>query len=210
MWLTSNSEPHDRSGMANLAVRVCFPTACLPTPQFSTKWLSSSRSKAPWAFLRPRVRFPSHWSIIKSSTRKTDLITATRQEMSEARLPMQYRDSCAHLLIPLNRCRQAEYYLPWKCEVRNPSFWLEDSAHPDLMGLRSGSENLLSKASQLMQFFWIHRTSDTRMRNASMKSSRSVWPRWMSCVPLRMAPGATEFWDCWYARSVLLKKLLNM
>lgn len=43
---------------------------------------------------------------------------ATRQEMSEARLPMQYRDSCAHLLIPLNRCRQAEYYLPWKCEVR--------------------------------------------------------------------------------------------
>jgi hypothetical protein len=31
---------------------------------------------------------------------------------------MQYRDSCAHLLIPLNRCRQAEYYLPWKCEVR--------------------------------------------------------------------------------------------
>lgn len=37
--------------------------------------------------------------------------------MSEARLPMQYRDSCAHLLIPLNRCRQAEYYLPWKCEV---------------------------------------------------------------------------------------------
>lgn len=46
--------------------------------------------------------------------------TASRQEMSEARLPMQYRDSCAHLLIPLNRCRQAEYYLPWKCEVRSP------------------------------------------------------------------------------------------
>lgn len=46
--------------------------------------------------------------------------TASRQQMSEARLPMQYRDSCAHLLIPLNRCRQAEYYLPWKCEVRFP------------------------------------------------------------------------------------------
>lgn len=37
--------------------------------------------------------------------------------MSDARLPIQYRDSCANLLIPLNRCRQAEYYLPWKCEV---------------------------------------------------------------------------------------------
>lgn len=46
-------------------------------------------------------------------------LAASRQEMSEARLPMQYRDSCAHLLIPLNRCRQAEYYLPWKCEVRS-------------------------------------------------------------------------------------------
>ena len=42
---------------------------------------------------------------------------ATREEMSAARLPLQYRDSCAHLLIPLNRCRFEEWYLPWKCEV---------------------------------------------------------------------------------------------
>jgi NADH dehydrogenase (ubiquinone) 1 beta subcomplex subunit 7 len=38
--------------------------------------------------------------------------------MSAAKLPIPYRDSCAHLLIPLNRCRYEEYYLPWKCEVR--------------------------------------------------------------------------------------------
>ena len=44
---------------------------------------------------------------------------ATREEMSAARLPIQYRDSCAHLLIPLNRCRYEEFYLPWKCEVGN-------------------------------------------------------------------------------------------
>ena len=43
---------------------------------------------------------------------------ATREQMSEARLPLAYRDSCANLLIPLNRCRYEEYYLPWKCEVR--------------------------------------------------------------------------------------------
>ncbi|POS83579.1 hypothetical protein EPUL_004275 [Erysiphe pulchra] len=43
--------------------------------------------------------------------------SATREEMSEARLPLAYRDSCAGLLIPLNRCRVKEYYLPWKCEV---------------------------------------------------------------------------------------------
>jgi hypothetical protein len=46
---------------------------------------------------------------------------ATREEMSAARLPLAYRDSCAHLLIPLNRCRHDEMYLPWKCEVRMPS-----------------------------------------------------------------------------------------
>lgn len=43
---------------------------------------------------------------------------ATREEMAAAHLPLAYRDGCAHLLIPLNRCRRAEYYLPWKCEVR--------------------------------------------------------------------------------------------
>ena len=51
---------------------------------------------------------------------------ATREQMSEARLPLQYRDSCAHLLIPLNRCRFEEYYLPWKCvvcEAYCTNFW---------------------------------------------------------------------------------------
>lgn len=40
--------------------------------------------------------------------------------MSEARVPLAYRDSCAHLLIPLNRCRYDTYYLPWKCQVGRP------------------------------------------------------------------------------------------
>ncbi|KAL8903232.1 MAG: hypothetical protein Q9207_004066 [Kuettlingeria erythrocarpa] len=47
---------------------------------------------------------------------------ATREQMSEARLPIPYRDSCAHLLIPLNRCRVNEYYLPWKCEDERHSY----------------------------------------------------------------------------------------
>lgn len=46
-----------------------------------------------------------------------DTVAATREAMSEARLPLAYRDGCAGLLIPLNRCRYEEYYLPWKCEV---------------------------------------------------------------------------------------------
>jgi hypothetical protein len=30
----------------------------------------------------------------------------TQEQMSEARLDLAYRDYCAHLLIPLNRCRR--------------------------------------------------------------------------------------------------------
>ncbi|GLJ52617.1 hypothetical protein SUGI_1119820 [Cryptomeria japonica] len=41
---------------------------------------------------------------------------ATQEEMMKARVPLGYRDQCAHLLIPLNECRVKEFYLPWKCE----------------------------------------------------------------------------------------------
>ena len=43
-------------------------------------------------------------------------MVATQQEMNDAKLPLAYRDQCARLLIPLNKCRRAEWYLPWKCE----------------------------------------------------------------------------------------------
>ncbi|KAG2283358.1 hypothetical protein Bca52824_054578 [Brassica carinata] len=41
---------------------------------------------------------------------------AAQEEMVAAKVPLGYRDQCAHLLIPLNKCRQAEFFLPWKCE----------------------------------------------------------------------------------------------
>ncbi|CAN7044239.1 unnamed protein product [Brassica rapa subsp. trilocularis] len=41
---------------------------------------------------------------------------ATQEEMVAAKVPLGYRDQCAHLLIPLNKCRQAELFLPWKCD----------------------------------------------------------------------------------------------
>lgn len=47
---------------------------------------------------------------------------ATQAEMAEARIPIPYRDQCAHLLIPLNKCRVAEFYLPWKCEPERHSY----------------------------------------------------------------------------------------
>jgi len=30
----------------------------------------------------------------------------TQEQMAEARIDLAYRDYCAHLLIPLNRCRR--------------------------------------------------------------------------------------------------------
>ena len=44
-------------------------------------------------------------------------VAATREEMSANKVPLPYRDSCAHLLIPLNNCRYDNYYLPWRCMV---------------------------------------------------------------------------------------------
>ncbi|KAK4799755.1 hypothetical protein SAY86_025120 [Trapa natans] len=51
---------------------------------------------------------------VEGSSKK---MIATQEEMVKAKVPLAYRDQCAHLLIPLNKCRQAEFYLPWKCEA---------------------------------------------------------------------------------------------
>ncbi|KAI3831032.1 hypothetical protein MKX03_011639 [Papaver bracteatum] len=50
---------------------------------------------------------------VEGSSKK---MIATQEEMVQAKVPLAYRDQCAHLLIPLNKCRQSEFYLPWKCE----------------------------------------------------------------------------------------------
>jgi len=39
----------------------------------------------------------------------------THEEMKAARVPLLFRDYCAHLLIPLNECRIKTWYSPFKC-----------------------------------------------------------------------------------------------
>ena len=41
---------------------------------------------------------------------------ATQEQLRDAKVDLAYRDFCAHLLIPLNECRKANYFLPWRCE----------------------------------------------------------------------------------------------
>mmetsp|Transcript_8744 Transcript_8744/g.17035 ORF Transcript_8744/g.17035 Transcript_8744/m.17035 type:complete len:82 (-) Transcript_8744:159-404(-) len=37
------------------------------------------------------------------------------QEMEDNLIEYRYRDECAYLLIPLNACRRATGFAPWKC-----------------------------------------------------------------------------------------------
>ena len=41
---------------------------------------------------------------------------ANRIEMKAAKIDLAYRDFCADLLIPLNKCRRHTFNMPWKCE----------------------------------------------------------------------------------------------
>jgi NADH dehydrogenase (ubiquinone) 1 beta subcomplex subunit 7 len=47
---------------------------------------------------------------------------APAEEMKAAKIPLGFRDNCAHLLIGLNECRQANMYLPWRCEHERHSY----------------------------------------------------------------------------------------
>lgn len=38
-----------------------------------------------------------------------------QEEMDAAKVPWAWRDYCAHLLIPLNKCRRQHAYMPWAC-----------------------------------------------------------------------------------------------
>ncbi len=46
----------------------------------------------------------------------------SHEEMKAHQIPLAYRDSCAHLLVPLNRCRRRTYALPWKCVDERHSY----------------------------------------------------------------------------------------
>ena len=43
------------------------------------------------------------------------LIIVSHDEMKKNQIPIPFRDRCAKLLIPLNKCRKNGGYLPWTC-----------------------------------------------------------------------------------------------
>uniref|UniRef100_A0A7S4MPP9 NADH dehydrogenase [ubiquinone] 1 beta subcomplex subunit 7 n=1 Tax=Vannella robusta TaxID=1487602 RepID=A0A7S4MPP9_9EUKA len=46
---------------------------------------------------------------------KKRIMPVSDELMAKEQLPFEGRDYCAHILIPLQRCRHETFYLPWKC-----------------------------------------------------------------------------------------------
>ena len=44
------------------------------------------------------------------------MMHALQEELRKEKVFVGHRDFCAHLLVPLNKCRRKTLYLPWKCE----------------------------------------------------------------------------------------------
>lgn len=42
--------------------------------------------------------------------------------MKKHKIPLQYRDRCAGLLVPLNKCRREKNYLPWNCQAEKHAY----------------------------------------------------------------------------------------
>ncbi len=102
-----------------LQTHVTRPPSTHPTPRHSGSHGSPQRFfRRPSQYVhRPRRQHAPEMRPASQTDHVMSPPEATREEMREAKLPLAYRDSCANLLIPLNRCRVDTYYLPWKCEV---------------------------------------------------------------------------------------------
>jgi NADH dehydrogenase (ubiquinone) 1 beta subcomplex subunit 7 len=46
----------------------------------------------------------------------------THEEHKKHRIPLEYRDRCASLLVPLKKCRQEKLYMPWSCQDERHSY----------------------------------------------------------------------------------------
>jgi NADH dehydrogenase (ubiquinone) 1 beta subcomplex subunit 7 len=48
--------------------------------------------------------------------KKSKPLRMTEEEMDRLNVPLYLRDRCVHRVVPLNKCRHENMYIPWKCE----------------------------------------------------------------------------------------------
>ncbi|KAJ1513703.1 NADH dehydrogenase 1 beta subcomplex subunit 7 ndufb7 [Coelomomyces lativittatus] len=46
----------------------------------------------------------------------------TDEEMAKAKIPKIHRNFCAHLWVPLQKCRVDEYFLPFRCKKERHAY----------------------------------------------------------------------------------------
>ena len=85
-----------------------------PADSLSTFTTSGCKVAARRHSARPRATAP-HVRATMGGGHDLPTTPATRTEMADANLAVAYRDACAHLLIPLNKCRRKTFYMPWEC-----------------------------------------------------------------------------------------------
>lgn len=57
----------------------------------------------------------ARWCDFYLSSAAEPVMKVTEAQLDAARVDPAWRDYCSHLLIPLNKCRRANSFLPWKC-----------------------------------------------------------------------------------------------
>ena len=74
------------------------------------------------------------------------------QAIKDAKIPLGYRDTCAHLLIKLNECRRETFFNPHKCSHQRHTYeecqyigWLSRvDAKKELVAKRKAEEAALA------------------------------------------------------------------
>ncbi|VVT56368.1 uncharacterized protein SAPINGB_P005012 [Magnusiomyces paraingens] len=69
----------------------------------------------------------------------------SEQEMKDNKIPLPYRDRCAGLLVPLNKCRIEGWYLPWNCSHERHTY--EECQYLDFKRRVKELEELKAKAA---------------------------------------------------------------
>jgi NADH dehydrogenase (ubiquinone) 1 beta subcomplex subunit 7 len=70
----------------------------------------------------------------------------THEQMKAARIPLNFRDYCAHILIPLNECRVKTWYTPWNCTDLRHSY--EKCQHDECAAIPIRLDRTLSKSTR--------------------------------------------------------------
>ena len=51
-----------------------------------------------------------------------NIVVPAKDELLAAKIPNCLWDNCVSLLIPLNKCRKENYYLPWTCNEEKHTY----------------------------------------------------------------------------------------